>query len=693
VKFVYADAPFASQWQFLPLGILAFSILSLLFLFVAFLESSTQSPNEMEATSLQQWRDQYGGVGPRIGAVTGHFRIEKIGGRWLFVTPAGNAFFMVGVYDVSPSHNVDDLGGSYYQRVIQKYGDADVTWGPQMNRRLLSWGFNALEIGAVKWTLPGTTNQKWPAQQQPAKMPFVSMVWPSHYSLYNLNHWAPGPVKDMYYAMPRFYSGWAKTFPDVFDRNYSLWVEAEMRNEWGSKETTASSSLPWMIGIFCDDSDEENGYGPAPSATGPDKIFSPHLGWISVATSPFQVVNPAPDGTPGQVYSDTKVYSKLALRDWLTSKYSTIVALNAAWGSTYTTWNSTASVFTAESLGTGDGTMLTFSHTLSQTLITPFTAQVKVAGVPVAGDTGRGVMYGPTLSSGSINYTSGALAVSFAAGKAPSAGTAITGDYQVGGWGTGTGFLDENGSDSWIGQDWYSLSTAHPQVKADLDQWIFELASQQIGSCGAAIRKYLPHTLYLGPTVVGGHAGVARPQVLQAAAQNADVIATTWDGSQQYLDLTERATGDKPLMTWDGAPANPDSALWRHKSPNPALDPRTQPERGQLYASWLLGQFNATYTATGTHPFVGFRWWELIDNYGEKTNWGLLSFMDNAYDGKEARVERGRDPWGYPTGGEEKDYGDFIGIVRTGNFAVAEQLHRFAQTQEGANRKIATPEK
>ena len=126
VKFVYADAPFASQWQFLPLGILAFSILSLLFLFVAFLESSTQSPNEMEATSLQQWRDQYGGVGPRIGAVTGHFRIEKIGGRWLFVTPAGNAFFMVGVYDVSPSHNVDDLGGSYYQRVIQKYGDADV---------------------------------------------------------------------------------------------------------------------------------------------------------------------------------------------------------------------------------------------------------------------------------------------------------------------------------------------------------------------------------------------------------------------------------------------------------------------------------------------------------------------------------------------------------------------------------------
>jgi hypothetical protein len=41
-----------------------------------------------------------------------------------------------------------------------------------------------------------------------------------------------------------------------------------------------------------------------------------------------------------------------------------------------------------------------------------------------------------------------------------------------------------------------------------------------------------------------------------------------------------------------------------------------------------------------------------------------VSFLDNAYDGKEAVRAPGTDPWGYTTGGEEKDYGDFISSVR-----------------------------
>jgi hypothetical protein len=632
--------------------------------------------------------DQYGGLTskPSPNGGTGYFRIEKFDNRWLFVTPAGNAFYMLSVYVVEPSQSIDDLGGSYQNRVIKKYGDADFTWGPQMNRRLLSWGFNSLEMGASRYTLPGTTGgPNWPNQEQPVKLPFVGMIWPSHYSLYNLRNYAAGPVKDMYYAMPSFYSGWAKPYPDVYDNNYSAWIDGEMKSDPAVLAVTAPNSLPWMIGMVCDDTDNENGYAPDPAATGADKAKSVHLGWITAATSPVQTANSAPGGTPGQVYTDTKVYNKLALRDWLTAKYTTIATLNAAWGSNYTTWNSTASVFTAESLGVGNGTTLTFPLILSHALVTPFTVQVKVAGVPVAGDTGKGGLYGPTLSSGSLDYVSGALTVTFAAGEGPAPGAPITVDYQVGGWGTGTGFLDENGSHSWIGLDWLSLSTANPQAKADLDQWIFQIASQQIGSCGAIIRKYLPHTLYLGPTVVGGHAGVARPQVLQATAQNADVVATTWDGNQQYLDLTEQSTGDKPLLTWDGASANPDSALWRYLGPNPTLSPTTQSARGQLYSNWLLGQFNAAYTSTGTHPFIGFRWWQLIDNYGEKTNWGLLSFMDNPYDGTQS-IAGGtpgvvgsapcRDPWGYPCGAEEKNYGNFIDAVTQANFSVFQGIIR-----------------
>jgi hypothetical protein len=48
--------------------------------------------------------------------------------------------------------------------------------------------------------------------------------------------------------------------------------------------------------------------------------------------------------------------------------------------------------------------------------------------------------------------------------------------------------------------------------------------------------------------------------------------------------------------------------------------------------------------------------------------------MDNAYDGYEAGKTPGTDAWGFSTGGEEHNYGDFLGTVRAVNFSVIEQL-------------------
>jgi hypothetical protein len=66
---------------------------------------------------------------------------------------------------------------------------------------------------------------------------------------------------------------------------------------------------------------------------------------------------------------------------------------------------------------------------------------------------------------------------------------------------------------------------------------------------------------------------------------------------------------------------------------------------------------NVKVAATGMHPFVGLLWWEFADNRREKTNWGRVTLSDNAYDGREAVQAIGKDPWGFPTGGEERDYG------------------------------------
>ena len=74
----------------------------------------------------------------------------------------------------------------------------------------------------------------------------------------------------------------------------------------------------------------------------------------------------------------------------------------------------------------------------------------------------------------------------------------------------------------------------------------------------------------------------------------------------------------------------------------------------------------------------------VVDGHGiEKKNWGLVSLMDNAYDGVEAGMAQGIDAWGYPTGGEENNYGDFIGPAR------ADELFGSGEAGRGIRETVA----
>ena len=81
---------------------------------------------------------------------------------------------------------------------------------------------------------------------------------------------------------------------------------------------------------------------------------------------------------------------------------------------------------TAVAVGTGDATTTTFTATLSNSPIAVFTLKVKVAGTVVATDNGRGKLTG-TGVSGTVNYATGAVSVTFT--TAPAAAAAITADY------------------------------------------------------------------------------------------------------------------------------------------------------------------------------------------------------------------------------------------------------------------------
>jgi hypothetical protein len=48
------------------------------------------------------------------------------------------------------------------------------------------------------------------------------------------------------------------------------------------------------------------------------------------------------------------------------------------------------------------------------------------------------------FNSGTINYSTGALSITFTAGNAAANDAAITATYVSNGWGIGTGFLDED---------------------------------------------------------------------------------------------------------------------------------------------------------------------------------------------------------------------------------------------------------
>jgi hypothetical protein len=103
--------------------------------------------------------------------------------------------------------------------------------------------------------------------------------------------------------------------------------------------------------------------------------------------------------------------------------------------------------------------------------------------------------------------------------------------------------------------------------------------------------------------------------------------------------------------------------------------------RGDLYRQAVLENYAAA--VGGTHPVVGTKFWAFTDSWAEKMNWGLVSFRDNAYDGREAVCRRGHDRWGFPTGGELRNFGDCLSGIQRANADVYARLHADLQTSRG----------
>lgn len=515
-----------------------------------------------------------GGVA-KVSEATGFFRVEKINNRWVFITPDGAPFWMIGVFNVNTNgSNNKDLGTIHDQEILKKHGTR-AAWGLHTVRRLLSWGFNTLAEMPLTWAMPFHTS--------PEKMPVVNMIRPSWYGLTNRWNYAPGPFKSLGDCLDSsVYTGYVGNGPpDVYDPNFDAYVDGTLggwRNDsfWGQLLTS-----PWSMGTTMDDADELQGFGPGPESPGPNGIVTVHIGWLALSASPEK----ASSAKYGVTYPNPTVYTKKALRDFLAERYGNdIAALNSAWGSNYTTFDS------------------------------------------------------------------------------------------AGGWGAGSGLMDENGRHTaWLGRRDGKLRDAAPGVVSDLDDFLYEYARKYFSTVAARLRQYSPNHLVWCPASLNGHYGLSRRQVLRAAGEYCDVVQAAM--TPVIFDKTAEYVGDRPIVTWEGFVANPDSSLWRYPNPAGGSIPvfNTQTERGAAYADKLSYLFDATSSA-GIKPIAGIKLWELVDNWGEKINWGLLTFYDNAYDGTEARVAIGADAWDIRTGGEERDYNDFLSLVRQANLSILQRL-------------------
>src|ERR1700737_4828845 len=142
---------------------------------------------------------------------------------------------------------------------------------------------------------------------------------------------APSPVKNIYANIQAtFCHGYEGRTPDVFDPHYYQAMLNALdfgagRGAWSGN----GNAIPDASRIYAVLSED------AADLHGVDARSHVHLGAAVLTANPYMSI----DSHYSVVYRDPVLYSKLALRDLLKAKYKTIVALNAAWGTSYTNWN------------------------------------------------------------------------------------------------------------------------------------------------------------------------------------------------------------------------------------------------------------------------------------------------------------------------------------------------------------------
>lgn len=354
-----------------------------------------QMPNNFNPASVAL--DQYGGRMdiPCTPAASGNFKLVKIVNRWFFCTPAGHAYISFNV-STSPQWGAQCTSNNN-SVVATRYNTNRNYWSDAAFKRLFAWGFNGTGPNSSN-TQAGSTQSgiNWPNNTQPISVPAMTEIKPAQEALVNRYGYLDQPLKDTQMGLDdTIYVKWlGDADTDFFDSRLS--TEAT--------DTIAVSGIsgaqPYILAVLTDDSDwcfATCDKGPdlaGPSGTQNSSGGNPDISWMMLITSPRQSATATHVLGPGPsfVYNDTEVYAKMqatnpsttcsitnpcSLRDYLWQKYvGSISSLNTAWGTNYSTFDSSGTQVNKEAIATGNGATSTYSYTVLSTPVSPESIQI-----------------------------------------------------------------------------------------------------------------------------------------------------------------------------------------------------------------------------------------------------------------------------------------------------------------------------
>ena len=262
---------------------------------------------------------------------TGFFRVEKAGDRWTFITPEGHPFWLRAVYGI----DITDGGSAYVDALKVKYAADYIPWWTyvqQAGKRMRGWGFNAFGEYSSPYAFPIPTYGR--RETNAEKLPFIRLISPSHYGK------AVFLVKEIQFGVDQEVTPdlWrVEGFPDVFDPAFAKAALFFARGEEMFQDVSVLAQAPWVVGVTSDDRDYLFGFGSIRAFGG----WHHHLGQIAMATRPTQAANPRVwrGAVRRHLHGHDGLHQARGPR-LPAREVRTLDALNAAWGSSYTTWDS-----------------------------------------------------------------------------------------------------------------------------------------------------------------------------------------------------------------------------------------------------------------------------------------------------------------------------------------------------------------